>query len=78
MAFTVKYKSDGALDRFKARFVAKGYSQTHRLDDTETFSPFAKLNSIRISLSLAANLDWPLHQMDVTNAFLRGDLQDEV
>uniref|UniRef100_A0A2N9EYQ7 Reverse transcriptase Ty1/copia-type domain-containing protein n=1 Tax=Fagus sylvatica TaxID=28930 RepID=A0A2N9EYQ7_FAGSY len=65
---------DGTVDRLKARLVAKGFTQTYGLDYTETFSPVAKLNSIRIIISLAANLDWPLHQLDVKNAFLHGDL----
>uniref|UniRef100_A0A2N9EUP8 Integrase catalytic domain-containing protein n=1 Tax=Fagus sylvatica TaxID=28930 RepID=A0A2N9EUP8_FAGSY len=61
-----------------AHLVAKGFTQTYGLDYTETFSPVAKLNSIRIIISLAANLDWPLHQLDVKNAFLHGDLNETV
>ena len=45
---------------------------------TETFAPVAKLNTVQVLLSLAANLDWPLHQLDVKNAFLNGDLAEEV
>ena len=44
----------------------------------ETFAPIAKINSIRVLLSLTANYDWPLHQLDVKNAFLNGDLEEEV
>jgi hypothetical protein len=76
--FTVKQNPDGTVDRLKARLVAKGFTQTYGLDYTETFSPVAKLNSIRIIISLAANLDWPLHQLDVKNAFLHGDLNETV
>lgn len=60
--FSIKYKADGSIKRYKAKLVAKGYTQTYGIDYQETFSPVGKLNTIRVLLSLATNLDWPLHQ----------------
>lgn len=63
------------MERFKERLVAKGFTQSYGIDYQEMFPQLAKLNTIRVLLSLAANLDWPLFQFDVKNAFLNGDLE---
>jgi len=76
--FTIKYLPDGTIDRKKTRLVARGYTQTYGEDYIDTFAPVAKLHTIRIVLSLAVNLEWELWQMDVKNAFLHGELEDEV
>jgi len=76
--FTIKYLANGKVDRRKTRLVARGFTQTYGEDYIDTFAPVAKLHTIRIVLSLAVNLKWELWQMDVKNAFLQGELEDEV
>ena len=76
--FTVKYKPDGSVDRYKARLVARGFTQSYGIDYKETFSPVAHLNSIRVILSVVVNNLWDMHQLDVKNAFLYGDLVEQV
>ena len=76
--FTIKQNTDRSIETYKARLVAKGFTQTLGIDYQETFVPVAKMNSIKVLLSLAACFNWPLHQLDFKNAFLNGVLEEEL
>jgi hypothetical protein len=66
------------IDKYKARLVAKGFKQQNGVDYTKTFSPVIKPSTIWILLTLAVHFNWPIKQLDVSNAFLLGTLQEEV
>ena len=74
----VKTNADGSTERFKARLVAQGYTQKEGLDYDETFSPVVRSESIRSVISLACKEGLKLHQMDVTTAFLNGELDQVI
>ncbi|XP_059072468.1 retrovirus-related Pol polyprotein from transposon TNT 1-94 [Cryptomeria japonica] len=76
--FKIKHNADGNIEKYKARFVARGFSQKEGIDYEETFAPVARYTSIRTIIAIAASKGWKLHQMDVKTAFLNGVIEEEV
>jgi hypothetical protein len=76
--FRHKFHADGSFDGYKARWVLRGFTQRPGVDYDETFSPVVKPVTVRTVLTLAHFRDWPIHQLDVKNAFLHGTLSKTV
>jgi hypothetical protein len=76
--FRVKRKADGSINRYKVRLVAKGFHQQLGIDYGETYSPVIKPTTICIVLSIAFSNGWPIHQIDIYNAFLHRDISEVV
>jgi len=72
--YKVKHNANGSMNRYKARLVAKGYAQTYGIDYEETYSPVDKMITVKAIIAVATTKGWSLHQMDVKNVFLHGDL----
>ena len=76
--FKIKHGTDGSVEKHKARFVARRFSQKEGVDDDETFTLVARYTSIRTNIVVASTMAWKLHQMDVKTAFLNGVIEEEV
>jgi hypothetical protein len=76
--FKIKHAVDGSIEKYKARFVARGFSQKEGIDYEETFTPVARYTSIRTIIALAAKMKWKMHQMDMKTTFLNGVIKEEV
>eukprot|EP01018_Ginkgo_biloba_P029065 Gb_03166 [translate_table: standard] len=76
--YKIKHVADDSVEKLKARFVARGFSQIEGVDYEETFTPVARYTSIRAVISIAAEMGWRIYQMDVKAAFLNGIIEEEV
>jgi hypothetical protein len=76
--YKIKHVVEGSINKHKARFVARGFSQVEGIDFEETFAPIARYTSIRTIIALPSAMGWRLHQMDVKTAFLNGEIEEEV
>jgi transposase InsO family protein len=76
--YKTKFNENGEVDKHKARLVAKGYTQEHGIDYTEVFAPVARMDTVHLVISLAAQKQWTIFQLDVKSAFLHGHLSEEV
>jgi hypothetical protein len=78
IVWKTKRDGAGAISKHKGRIVARGFSQIPGEDYTETFASTARFTTFRALMSLAAREDWEIHQFDVTGAYLKGDLEEEI
>jgi hypothetical protein len=76
--FKKKLRSDGTIDKYKAKLVAKGYTQKEGEDFFDTYPPIARLTTIRVLLSLAASHGLLVNQMDIKTTFLNGEFEEEI
>jgi hypothetical protein len=76
--YKIKHVADGNIEKYKALFVARGFSQVEGVDYDETFVPVARYTSIREVISITAEMGWKIHYMDVKTAFLNGLIEEEV
>jgi hypothetical protein len=76
--YEIKHATDKSVDNYKARFIARGFSQKEGEDYDKTFAPVSRYTSIRAIMFRVASMGWILHQMDVKTTFLNGEIEEEV
>jgi hypothetical protein len=76
--YNTKREVHGQISRYKSRLVTKTFQEVHDIDYDETFAPVVKMVSIRLTLAIAVLKGWEFHHMDMKNAFLHGDLSEEI
>ena len=76
--FDVKYREDETVLKYKARLVARGFTQIYRVDYEEIFAPTVKYKTLQFLLAVAAKLGWHIHQIDIVAAFLAGKLYERI
>ena len=76
--YNIKHVADGSIEKYKARFVSRGFYQKEGIDYEENFAPVARYTSIRSVFALAAMIKWKIHYMDFKTTFLNGVVEEEV
>jgi len=76
--YNIKIKADGSVEQYTACLIAKGFTQEYGIDYEETFAVVDRLTYVRCLIAVTTICHWPLYRMDVKNAFLNGDLQEEM
>ena len=76
--YNIKHAADGSIEKYKARFVARGFSQKEGIDYEDTFSPIERYTSIRMIMALSSMMKWDLQQMHINTTFLNGMIEEEV
>ena len=76
--YKIKHTTDGIIEKYKAKFVARGFSQNEGINYEETFSHVTRYTSIKTIMALSSKTKWKLHQMDVKTTFLNGVIREEV
>ena len=74
--YKIQHGADGVIEKYKARFFARGFSQKEGVDYDETFAPVTQYTSIRSIIAIALAMGWKLHQMDVKTTFLNGIIKE--